>query len=388
MTLRRVAYTLTFIVIIGINLAIYNDRGTNEQPGQDISTSPVVASSQPSATLASYGSWSAIEGGGDFTEMSTTGEPEFALTLPEGSRHFVISLFNDDKNMPSGSSIPIQLSFNDGSPISLVGNGSELELKANLPDAVVAQWTHSFTADETMTVSFPNSSEAPWQFQLSGTTQTITALAKGIQAAGITGLPAPWYDAQNPVPQNTVEQGSAGSTPTQPYGPQDVWTGNPYGSCSSSTNPEQCLKQAMTNGGASPQAIAFAASQNFDEWLSEFQYEGKISVGLISTFANDNPDQPVILDAQNPLIDVWSLPDPPDPSLSALKKQHPNASAIHVPMFWKEAKTENGGQAFTYQVSLQECGACGGIKYNETIVFDPQGRLVGKTVASVKYVAN
>jgi hypothetical protein len=238
-----------------------------------------------------------------------------------------------------------------------------------------------------MTVLFPNSSESPWNFQLSGTTQTIRAFARGIQAAMITGLPAPWDDAHNPVPQNALGQGSLSSTTVQPYGPQDVWTGNPY-SCSSSANTEQCLKQAMIDGGASPQAIAFAASEKFGEWLSTFQYEGRISVGFISTFANDNPEQPVILNAQNPLINVWQLPDPSNANLTAIEKEHPNAFAIHVPSFVSESQSPDGGQSFTYHVSLQECGACGGIEYDETVAFDPQGQLIGETVASIKYDGN
>lgn len=385
MTLKKVAYALAFIVIIGINLAIYGDDGTSGQPGK--------VSSQPSATLASYGSWSAIEGGGDFTETSTSGEPEFAFTLPEGSQHFVISLFNDDKNMPSGTSIPIRLSFNDGSTISLVGSGSELELKANLPDELVAQWTHHFTADETMTVSFPNSSEAPWQFQLSGTTQTITALAKGIEAAGITGLPAPWTTSGNSTPAQAASTSSDqdASIPalTLPYGPQDVWTG-PIPDCSSNPNLENCLKEAMIASNASPQALAFAASGNFDYFLSEFQSEGAISPGIITEIGSaNNNDQPVLLNGKTPMIQVWNLTNPPVMDLSELKKTHPNAATDdHPPTFISSSNTADGGQAFTYDVTVSDCHVCDLAEYNETLTFDSNGNLVGNTAVLTKQYSN
>jgi hypothetical protein len=377
-------YLIVLGAIIAGNVALYY---SGEQTSEDSSAD----SGFPSSTLWKSGYWTSIQGNGAFTEMSTSGAPEFSFSLLRNAQHFSVSFFNDDKNMPHGSAVPIQLSFNDGATIPLTGAGSSMELSADLPDDQVAAWTHHFTADQTMTVSFPGSSEPPWKFQLAGTTATITALAKAIEAAGITGLPAPWsaagYSTNAPATPPSPGSTSDGSIPdlTQPYGQQDVWQG-PIPDCSNDSNSEDCLKKAMIAANASPQAIAFAAKFNFDFFLSEFQQAGKVSSGIITNVgAANNNDQPVLLNGNQPIIQVWQLPAIQNMDLSEIKKTHPNAETFdHPPSLISANSTSDGGQDFVYDVTVSDCHVCDLAEYSETISFDSNGNLVGTKSALLK----
>ena len=73
-----------------------------------------------------------------------------------------------------------------------LGQSKSDTVRADLDDSDVAAWTHNLTADQTTVVIWPELPHNPFVFSLTGTTRTIEAMAKGIQGAGIVGLPAPW----------------------------------------------------------------------------------------------------------------------------------------------------------------------------------------------------
>jgi hypothetical protein len=140
----------------------------------------------------SSSNWTASEANGNFLDTGTSGQHQIALVLPQNSRHFEVSLSGFQATVADGTNVSFTVTFDNGQSLSFSGLSNSGEVKANLNDGTVTAWTHNITADQTMTITFAGITEDPWAIPLTGTTPTITAMAKAIKMAGIDGLPGPW----------------------------------------------------------------------------------------------------------------------------------------------------------------------------------------------------
>jgi peptidoglycan hydrolase-like protein with peptidoglycan-binding domain len=165
---------------------------TNNQPAADQNPLPM-----------NSGSWTALEADGNFADTGSSGQQKIAMVLPQNSMHFEILLTGFQSNIPDGTTVIFDVTFDNGQSMSFSGQSSSNEVEADLDDIDVATWTHNLTADKMMAITFGGISEDPWTIPLSGAAPTVTAMAEGIKLAGITGLPAPWTI---PAPDSSSDQ--------------------------------------------------------------------------------------------------------------------------------------------------------------------------------------
>jgi TPR repeat protein len=147
--------------------------------------------------------WSYAHQDSVYSIIGTAGRNKLIMEVPVTSRHFsLIFEITGPRDFTSKSS-PVSVTFNGGQEFSFKTDYSYNDttssniFSAPLPDAEVRAWTHDFTALETATVAFPGSAIPSWKISLSGTTPTVTAMAKAMNDEGLTDLPAPWGPSGN-----------------------------------------------------------------------------------------------------------------------------------------------------------------------------------------------
>jgi hypothetical protein len=169
--------------------------------------------------LASSGVWKALKSGDSFADVGAAGAGRLALVRPDGSSHFVLRLSHPGWHIQPGAAISLHFIFTGGDAFLFPAAGSGGVIQADMSDDQVASWTHNFTAMKTMAISFEGLSESPWIMSLTGTTPTVTAMAKAMEAGGVTGLPWPWSQtapAQSAIPDSpALPSASAEANPTQ-----------------------------------------------------------------------------------------------------------------------------------------------------------------------------
>jgi hypothetical protein len=147
--------------------------------------------------LASAGIWTALKSGDSFADVGAAGAGRLALVRPDGSSHFVLRLSHPAWHIPPAAVVSLHMIFTGGDAFRFPALGSGSVIQADIPDDQVASWTHNFTAMKMVTISFEGLSESPWVMPLTGTTPTVTAMAKAMEAGGVTGMPWPWSPSTN-----------------------------------------------------------------------------------------------------------------------------------------------------------------------------------------------
>jgi hypothetical protein len=171
--------------------------------------------------LASAGVWTALKSGDSFADVGAVGAGRLALVRPDGSSHFVLRLTHPAWHIQAGTPVSLHIIFTGGDAFRYPALGSGGVIQADIPDDQVASWTHNFTAMKMVTISFEGLSESPWAMPLTGTTPTVTAMAKAMEAGGVTGMPWPW---SQPAKAHT-EIPDAPAMPNTPVDPQPTPAG-------------------------------------------------------------------------------------------------------------------------------------------------------------------
>ena len=151
-----------------------------------------------------------------------------------------------------------------------------------------------------------------------------------------------------------------------------------------------CLETVMRQSGASAEAIAFAGALNFDGYLSELNRAGKVDVGTVTyPFRANTNDEPVLLNGDPPLIDVWKEAGTVNMSrntiYAAIKRRFPdNYPGVPVFDFMRFAK--GGGQVFVYSWEIKApCRACDVVAVvRDTFEFDVEGHYLGAKLLGVE----
>ncbi len=169
--------------------------------------------------LATTGIWTAATDGGAYADVGVMETGKIAFALPANSKHFVLDLTRSDWSTSIGTEVILHVIFSGGDLFAFHGVASGDRIKAEVPYDQVASWTHNFTARTLMMVSFQGLAASPWSIPLSGTTPTVTAMAKALNDAGISDLPPPWSTSNQ-----TKVSGVAPSPSTAPEPPLSVAT--------------------------------------------------------------------------------------------------------------------------------------------------------------------
>ncbi len=90
-----------------------------------------------------------------------------------------------------GLTVPVIIAFTDGPTFTFQAQGSGADIAADIPAQDVHDFIHHFTADRQATLTLENGRELPWTLDLRGTSPTITAMAKCLEAAQLW-LPPPF----------------------------------------------------------------------------------------------------------------------------------------------------------------------------------------------------
>ena len=168
-------------------------------------------------------------------------------------------------------------------------------------------------------------------------------------------------------------------------GPDAVWNPAIPPVCKGASS-ASCLLNAMKNSGASPSALGLAAYWNMGGYLKSIIHYGKIDAGIMYTpLSMNNNEQPVLLNGDPPIVDVWDQVVK-NVNLSSARQMHPNADiSSNVPNLMSAAALSDGGQRFTYAVSARECHACPAVAdYEVALDFDRNGKYVGPKTISEK----
>lgn len=177
--------------------------------------------------LASGGVWVAESSKDAIGVFGTIGRGTFAMLVPAGASHLLLQVENPDWKLHGATPVVLHIIFAGGVSLAFRGDGRDQVVQATIPDSEVRAWTHNFTAASLMTVTFQGIDEPAWSIPLAGTTPTVNAMAKALEAAGVTGLPPPWntggqdgHTDGQPVPSDEV----SGVRPpsTQSSAPADV----------------------------------------------------------------------------------------------------------------------------------------------------------------------
>ncbi len=224
--------------------------------------------------LSSAGIWTAFADQGAFADVGTLGTARIALVLPAQSHHFALRLTRDGWGVPSGTPVVIQAIFSGGDTFVLEGAGSGDTIQADIPDMQLASWTHNFTAMGSMTVSIGGWPEPPWSIPLSGTTATITAMAKALEVAGTTDLPRPWGTAT--ATQQSIPGGPGPiAAPVTPEHPA-------VGSAAPSTSADQSAV------GAAPQKVPYGSRAGMEATVTAANGLGTTRATIIARLTADN----------------------------------------------------------------------------------------------------
>lgn len=185
---------------------------------------PFVADAQITK-LAEAGVWQAAGGLEDGHQncaiASVTGAPGSIMMFVEDDAPGLVRLAfqKDGWAIPKEVRIPILIRFNDGFNVSVVGTGNGSAINVNFPSSVLKAWIHSFTSGRSMTVEFSGGNEPAWSLDLTGTTPVISAMAKCITDAAMTGLPPPFASGETPSAQPTQPFAAKSGSATQPFVP-------------------------------------------------------------------------------------------------------------------------------------------------------------------------
>jgi hypothetical protein len=107
-------------------------------------------------------------------------------------------------------SVPVVLSFSGGVVLKLIGTGKQATIRVDMRDAAVKSLIHELTVNSAVTMTLPEGHEPPWQLDLTGTTPTVLAMARCLEAQQIW-LPPPFAEqsapaaAPSPVATSTVD---------------------------------------------------------------------------------------------------------------------------------------------------------------------------------------
>ena len=112
--------------------------------------------------------------------------------------------------------VPVTVSFAAGPDFQFVGKGTGATIRADVPAAEIRSFIHHFTADDDATLVLPNGHEPPWHLDLHGTTPTIEAMARCLEAAQIW-LPPPFSQPPSATAPGADAAGTA--PPVQPTPP-------------------------------------------------------------------------------------------------------------------------------------------------------------------------
>jgi hypothetical protein len=159
--------------------------------------------------IAANGLWTAVE------DISTSRKACGVQALINGGT-FLLSGANDRPGVLRLSlhkptwqipnlGVPVVLTFSDGFVFNLVGTGKQDTIRVDLRDLAIKALIHEFTAKDWVTAALPGGREAPWQLDLVGTTPTIRAMARCLDAAQIL-LPPPFAQphASEPAAQPSI----------------------------------------------------------------------------------------------------------------------------------------------------------------------------------------
>ena len=172
-----------------------------------------VASSGDWTTFSDKGTTAGVCGvqanvnGGKFTLWGTT-DRQGVLRL---------SLFKPTWSI-SDISVPVVLSFSGGATIKLNGAAKDTTIRFDIPGDSVKPLLHYFTAQDQMTVTFPDGRDSPWVLNLKGTTPTVLAIAQCIDAVQLI-LPPPFRAPQPLNPDSSKPSADfvqPSQTPTAP----------------------------------------------------------------------------------------------------------------------------------------------------------------------------
>lgn len=145
----------------------------------------------------------------------------------------------------------------------------------------------------------------------------------------------------------------------------------------------------MRQSGASDEAIAFARALNFEAYLSDLKRAGKIDVGTVSyPFRANTNDEPVLLNGDPLLVQVWTEQGKVDPSrnstYAAIKRQFPDAAPQGVPDFDSMRFANGGGQVFVYLSQIKTCHGCDVLAVErDAFEFDAGGHFLGAKLLGV-----
>jgi hypothetical protein len=167
--------------------------------GLSVAASTSVASAQV-IKLAEARSWQVFGGlnSGNPTCAVTGAAESGMLSFSAEMAHpdiVQIALVRGAWNWINGRRIAVQMTFAGGQTQRLIGIGDGINLTVELRQGALAPWLHEFTARDAMAVSFEGIEEAPWTFDLKGTTAAVTAMSDCTKALGFTSLPAPFTSA-------------------------------------------------------------------------------------------------------------------------------------------------------------------------------------------------
>jgi hypothetical protein len=116
----------------------------------------------------------------------------------------------------SGSAVPTEIRFPDGTKFHFNGIGNQSSISADIPDEYVKALIHRFTSDKVAVVALAEGQEPTWNLDLSGTSPTINAMARCLAAAKIQ-MPPPLSEANSPnetdalqAPPHLPEQAGSG----------------------------------------------------------------------------------------------------------------------------------------------------------------------------------
>lgn len=117
-------------------------------------------------------------------------------------------------SIPPNTPIEVLATFPDGSSVRLSGSGKGNTVNILLDADQLPPWVHGLTASSSMQLSF-GGTEAPWAFDLSGTTAMVNAMGDCFRAHGIAGVAAP-FSAQSTQVRSSQPFGAASPTVPEP----------------------------------------------------------------------------------------------------------------------------------------------------------------------------
>ena len=114
--------------------------------------------------------------------------------------------------IPDGRGVQVHVIFPEGQSYWLAGDGKGKNIQLLIGADRFKSWLHDLTASSIMRVEFEGS-EAPWLFDLAGTTAVVTAMGECIRSHQIAGVPAPFDMAV----ASATQPFGAGPAESQPF---------------------------------------------------------------------------------------------------------------------------------------------------------------------------